>query len=102
MYIFNITFLISNQSFSFWNSWVRDRFIPSVIANGEFSSPQLARVHAPENEQDGISVALQFHTADKSAIERWMTTEGELLQQTCTGEFRGTVLFFTTTLEILN
>ncbi len=102
MYILNITFLVANQTFSFWNSWVRDRFIPSVVATGDFHSPQLARVHASENDQDGISVALQFRTSEKTTIDRWLETEGAKLQNTCEREFRESVLFFATTLELLN
>lgn len=101
MYLLNITFLVANQTLAPWNTWVRTSFIASVVANGDFHSPQLARVHAPENEQDGLSFALQFRTDSKSTIDNWLETEGARLQQTCMSNFGGSVLFFATTLELL-
>jgi hypothetical protein len=100
MYILNITFLVARDTVSQWNDWVSSDFIPSVVAKGHFNSPQLARVHSP-SEDDGLSFALQFRTDSPLTIDNWLSTGGASLQQVCTGRFRGNVLFFATTLEVI-
>lgn len=100
MYILNITFLVAPDSVNRWKDWAGSIFIPTVIATGHFNSPQLARVHSP-SEEDGLSFALQFRTDSQHTIDNWLSTDGASLQQVCTGRFKGTVLFFATTLELI-
>lgn len=100
MFILNLTFLVTEPLIPSWNEWVHTLFIPSITGTGIFHTPQLTKVHS-ENQEDGISFALQFHTASAENIQDWLTSYGNELQKVCTGRFGGNVLFFATTLEVL-
>lgn len=100
MYILNITFLVAEPLISTWQEWIRQQLIPSMTSTGLFLQPQLARVHSAE-QTDGVSFALQFHTASVDTIDEWLNNNGNSLQQKCTVGFGGNVLFFATTLEVL-
>lgn len=100
MLIFNITFLVSDNSRDKWLDWVKAQHIPFMISSGYFSKPQIAKVLNNE-EQEGTSYSVQYHTDNMSNLEKWQVSYAKKLQDDCTANFGEEVLFFATALELL-
>lgn len=100
MLIFNITFLVSENTSEKWLNWVKGEHIPFMIATGFFSKPQLAKV-LNDHGQDGTSYSVQYHIASNTDLEEWHRLHAEKMQQDCNAIFGQDVLFFTTALQLL-
>jgi hypothetical protein len=100
MYLLNITFLVDPSTLPVWKDWLHLQFIPTMQSLGDFRSPQLARIHT-DTEENGLSFALQFGTPSIEIIHQWNKQHQSDLLQVCNRKFVGMVLFFSTTLEII-
>lgn len=100
MYIYNTTFLVSDQSYEKWMKWVNEKHIPEVLTDQSFCEPQLVRVlnNEPAPEK---SYSLQFKVESISYLYNWMQTMEPKIQEELMMKFGTEVLFFSTILEIL-
>jgi len=100
MFIFNTTYLVSDEVHETWLDWVRNQHIPFMIDSTYFSHPQVARV-ITSDKQDGTSFSVQFHVKDLQTLKLWKKEYSSLFQENCTNQFGTEVIFFTTVLELV-
>ncbi len=100
MYIYNTTFLVSDDSFEKWIDWVKKYHIPNVMNDSSFKEVQLVKVLNNEAGSEK-SFSLQFKVESIAYLDQWMKTIEPKVQQDLMLRFGTEVLFFSTILEIL-
>jgi len=100
MFIFNTTYLVSDEVHETWLDWVRNQHIPFMLDSTYFTHPQVARV-ITSDKQDGTSFSVQFHVNDMHTLKQWKNEYSDLFQENCSKQFGTEVIFFTTVLEIV-
>ncbi len=101
MYIYNTTYLVTENIFSQWNNWVKTTHIPQMLEQG-FSSPQIAKVISNNPEQEGISITVQFKIKNLSTLNNWAENNLGFIRTEIKQKFGENVLPFDTILEILD
>lgn len=94
--IVNTTFVVDRDIAEAWLTWLRMAYIAEATAYGGMTSPQLARIVAPEAAGEADSYALQMRTSD---ADRWLTSLQPDLLQRMAGQWGKRVLHFTTLME---
>lgn len=94
--IVNTTFVVDRDIAEAWLTWLRMAYIAEATAYGGMTSPQLARIVAPEAADEANSYALQMRTSD---TDRWLTSLQPDLLQRMAGRWGKRVLHFTTLME---
>lgn len=101
MIIFNTTYHADHSRKDEFISWLKNFYIPAVLKHGGLQEPQLTRIFA-ENEEEGISLSLQFKSPDTDTLERWHKECGETLLCDMQKKFGKQVLGFSTLLEVID
>ncbi len=101
MLLYNTTFGIDASVESEFLNWLRTEFIAVSTADGEyFTLPELFYVNA--QQEPGIkSIALHLRAQDAGDINRWYEDHGSRLFNTIMQRWNGRVVFFSTTLEMI-
>ena len=82
MIIFNTTYHADHSRKDEFISWLKNFYIPAVLEHGGLQEPQLTRIFA-ENEEEGISLSLQFKSPDTDTLERWHEECGKHYSAIC-------------------
>ena len=69
MIIFNTTYHADHSRKDEFIDWLKNFYIPAVLEHGALQEPQLTRIFA-ENEEEGISLSLQFKSPDTRTLAR--------------------------------
>jgi len=101
MLIFNTTYLVSDKVHEAWLAWIREQHIPFMLESSYFTQPQVARV-ITSAKQEGTSFSVQFHIEDMHTLKLWNKEYSLLFQENCSRQFGTEVIFFTTTLELVD
>lgn len=99
MYLYNTTFAIDRDIESSVIDWLTSEYIPSAVADGFFTAPDILSVI--NNDPDVRSVAVHLYTDDLSNIDNWYADHGARLFASVIERWQGKVVFFSTTLESL-
>lgn len=101
MLIFNTTYKVSSSITDSWIKWVQLNHIPFMLADNQFSRPQIAKIVGSEDEQ-GVSYSVQFHIADMPTLMLWHKQNATQFQQNFQKAFGNEVQFFSTVLEVVD
>lgn len=100
MHIYNITFGVDPAVETEFIDWLRSEFIPVSTADGEyFTKPELMRVLTTES--DANSLALHLRADSLNDINLWYEDHGSRLFDHIQQRWQGRVVFFGTTLSII-
>lgn len=100
MLIYNTTYAVPEEDLACFLIWVREKYIPTVHADGTLHEGRLARILGHEAE-GGHSLSLQFGVDDSAALHRWYVRQGRMLQEEMLKMFDGRVMGFSTLMEVL-
>jgi hypothetical protein len=99
--IYNTTFHIERAIWDESLAFLRQEYIPKAMADGKLQKPMLSRVMRTD-ENEGISVALQFHVADEETLSAWFDETGHELHHQLLRRFGNAMMGFSTLLEELD
>lgn len=100
MLIFNTTYKVSGSITENWLKWIQNNHIPFMLADDQFSRPQIAKIVGSDDEQ-GVSYSVQFHIADMQTLMLWHKENATQFQQNFQQTFGNDVQFFSTVLEVV-
>jgi len=100
MLIFNTTYKVSGSITDSWLDWMRVIHIPFMLANKQFSHPQIAKIVGSEDEQ-GVSFSVQFRISDMQTLMNWHKLNATEFQNNFQQKFGNDVQFFSTVLEVV-
>ena len=98
MIIYNTTFHLDDDIADEGVSWLKSVFVPQAVASGFLLRPSLRQV-IQTVEDEGQSVALQFHVKNMETLDYWLEREGQVLLQQLMAQFGAKVAGFSTILE---
>lgn len=101
MLIYNTTYLVSDKVYGAWYKWIKEYAIPFMTESGHLIQPQVAKV-LNSDDQDGTSFSVQVKVRNVDILERWNAQYEAEIQRNCFEKFGTDVLFFSTTLEIMD
>jgi|SRR5574344_524121 hypothetical protein len=99
--IYNTTFHIERSIWDESLAFLRQEYIPKAMADGKLQKPMLSRVMRTD-ENEGVSVALQFHVADEETLSAWFDETGHELHHQLLRRFGNAMMGFSTLLEELD
>ena len=100
MLIFNTTYLVADRMYGVWFKWLYEHHIPWMLSSECFDKPQVAKVINSESER-GVSYCVQFRSANAELLETWNEKYAEAFLADLNKRFGQEILFFSTTLEII-
>lgn len=100
-HIYNTTFGVDPAVEKEFIAWLRREFIPLSVDSGEyFKQPELLRVHTQDKQVN--SIALHMRADDLNDINLWYEDEGARLFDFIQQTWQGRVVFFSTTLSVID
>lgn len=98
MILYNITFHIEKGIQEEGIDFLKKDYIPKAIAGGFLQKPRLHRILRTE-EEEGVSLALQFQVKNIDTLDFWLQNEGKIIHEQLTGRFGYQIAGFATLLE---
>lgn len=98
MLIYNTTFHCEKSCYDEFVAWMRAEFIPAATQHKGVSEPRMARIMAQE-ENDGISISVQFNTASLDTLSAWYEACGGALVKQLESKFQQRVVGFSTIMQ---
>src|SRR5690625_6421158 len=80
MYIYNITTNIDESVHDTWLEWMKETYIPAMIATGKFIKALMTQVQVNE-EMGGISYAVQYTAKSQDEIQAFLNEEVKKLKE---------------------
>lgn len=98
MYLYNITIGIDKSSEKEWLSYMRETYIPQVMATGMFTDARIFRV-LHDNEDNTTSYSIQYLTPSIDKVEEYLETHSRAIVEAHRIRFRDKHVAFMTLLE---
>ena len=98
MIVFNTTYCIDKKINAELIRYLKESYIPSVLASNVFNNARLCRVLGAD-EEEGESYSLQFDVDSAEALEGWYAANGSTLHNALLEHFGQQVAAFATLLH---
>lgn len=98
MIIFNTTYHLEQDVHDEAIEFLKKTYVPRAIASALLYSPRLSRIYV-QYEENGASYALTFRVKDMETLDKWMDTEGVVLDSELKDRFGERVIGFSTLLQ---
>ena len=100
MYIYNITTNIEESVHDSWLEWMKETYIPAMIATGKFTKALMTLVQVDE-EMGGITYAEQYTAKSQADIQAFLK-EDESKFELLNAKFQGKLVYFGTEMKIIH
>ncbi len=100
MHIYNITFNIADEVHLKILNWIKEIYIPKMLATAKFQEALMSRVLVKE-QMGGITYSIQFKAESLAAIKRYYREDEPEMMDLLT-KFKGQLVFFATEMEIVH
>ncbi|SRR5690554_121836 len=100
MYIYNITTNIEESVHDSWLEWMKETYIPAMIATGKFVKALMTQVQVDE-EMGGITYAVQYTAKSQEDIQAFLK-EDEAKFDSLNAKFQGKLVYFGTEMKIIH
>lgn len=101
MLIYNTTYHCDKSCYERFAAWLRTYYIPQVLKHQGVSQPRLARILG-QDDNEGISISLQFTTTDFDTLSTWYERCGASLVEQLEKDFKQEVVGFSTIMESID
>jgi hypothetical protein len=98
MYLYNVTIGIDKASEDEWLDYMRNTYIPDVMATGMFSQARMYKI-LHDNEDDTTSYSIQYLTTSIEKVQRFLEEFGPRIINAHRERFRDRHVAFMTLLE---
>lgn len=100
MYIYNITTNIDESVHDAWLEWMKDTYIPAMIATGKFVKALMTSVQVDE-EMGGVTYAVQYSAKTQEDIQAFLKDHADELNA-LNEKFRDKMVSFDTEMKIVH
>ena len=98
MFLYNVTIGIDKSSEEEWLVYMRDTYIPDVMATGMFTQARMYRV-LHDNEDNTTSYSIQYLATSIEKVQRFLEEYGPRIIDAHRDRFRNRHVAFMTLLE---
>ncbi len=100
MYIYNITFHVSNEIEKKWLDYIKKTFIPAMLKSGLLESSLTSKVVTDDRE--GSSYSIQFKTQSKEILDKFIKEELSPILDEINRKFSPDMVYFATELDVID
>lgn len=97
MIIFNDTVIVEVSVHQQWLKWMKEVYIPKVMATGHFKSYQILNVIDSPNE--GVTYCIQYNAETINDFDQFYTKHLHQLQAMHNNEFKDRFVIFNTLMQ---
>ena len=98
MLIYNTTFHCEKACYNEFVTWMRTVYIPTALQTNGLSEARMARIMG-QDENEGISITVQFSTTSLDTLSAWYEACGAKLIEQLETKFQQKVVGFSTIME---
>ncbi len=99
MYIYNITTNVGEEIKFDWLFWMKQTFIPAMLASGKFKKAIISQVLV-EEDMGGVTYSTQYIAENKNLVNEFIENElDDVLKEH--SRFRGSYVDFSTGLQVI-
>jgi hypothetical protein len=101
MFIYNVTLKIDWSIEKDWIKWMKEEYMPEVLATGCFEKSQLLRL-IEVDETDGPTFAAQYTAGSREAYNRYITEYATLMRQKSFDKWGNRFIAFRSVMEVVH
>lgn len=101
MYLYNITYNISEEVHEEWLRWMREIHIPEVVKEAQFSGAKLIHVLIDE-DMGGITYSVQYQMVDKYILDNFIKDKAQNFIAEMNKKFLNHYVSFSTELRVVD
>lgn len=101
MILYNVTIKIITERKKDWESWMKVKHIPDVMATGCFSEFKLSKMMG-EDETQGITYAIQYLAPSRDHYMEYQAKHALRLQEEHKKRYENQYVAFRTLLEVID
>jgi hypothetical protein len=100
MILYNITINIDKDVHDEWLPWMKNHYVPSIMATGYFSEYKIMRL-MNEQENDGSTYSFQYFSTDLHKVKEYQQKKEGLIIKPLYQKYQNKFVEFRSMLEIL-
>lgn len=100
MHIYNVTTNIDESVHDEWLQWMKNTYIPAMLATGKFTGALMSRVLVNE-AMGGITYSVQYKTPSKETLQKFYVEDADTLNKMM-DRYKGKAVFFSTEMKIMH
>ncbi len=101
MLIYNTTFHVEQDAVDHFLIWVKECYIPEIVAHGVLDSPRLTRILSHREGEEGENFSLQWEVENSEQLHKWYTEMGMHMNNEINKIFKNKVVGFPTLMEVI-
>ena len=101
MLIYNVTIKIDKEIETSWLQWMKQEHIPDIIKTNCFTHATILYL-LDNDETDGLTYAIQFHAAEKTLYEKYLTEFAPAMRKRAMDRWGNKFVAFRSVLQIVN
>jgi hypothetical protein len=100
LYIYNVTTQVKEYIKVEWLEWMRDDFIPEMIATELFSHYRIVKI-LDIDESDGPTYAIQYFTDNRAKYDQFVQIYSDKLSQKAIEKWKDKIFSFRSFMEVI-
>lgn len=101
MYIYNVTTNVAEAIHKDWLQWMKEVYVPEMLATGKFTGGKMSRVMVQE-EMGGMTYSVQYAVKDRETFKAFYIEDASRMNAIMQSKFEnGQVVSFQTELEVI-
>ena len=100
MYIYNVTTQVKEYIKVEWLEWMRNDFIPEMIATELFSHYRIVKI-LDIDESDGPTYAIQYFTDNRAKYDQFVQIYSDKLSQKAIEKWKDKIFSFRSLMEVI-
>lgn len=101
MIVYNVTVNVDEAVHEEWLQWMKTKHIPDVMATGMFTDHTILRLLSRQEDETGVTYAIQYKCKDMATYERYQREFAPALQADTLRLYEGKFAAFRTLLEVV-
>ena len=99
--IYNVTTKVANFIYKDWLVWMKEIYIPEMIATGCFVNAVILKLRGVD-DSEGPTFAVQYHAANEDDYEKYLEHFATHLRTAALQKWGDKIVSFRTVLEVVN
>ena len=101
MVIYNVTTKVDHSIAAAWLQWLKEEYIPAMIATGCFTRAVILHV-AEADDEEGVTYAVQYHGEDQERYLDYIDRFAEQMTKKAIDKWGNKFISFRTLMKVVN
>lgn len=101
MIVYNVTTKVTHTIASDWLQWMKDEYIPAMVATGCFTSGRILQL-LEADDTEGLTYAIQYTTESEKLYNQYISIFAEKIKQTAFTKWGDQFISFSSVLKVVH